>query len=142
MFLSLIFSFQNHREYYKNCTTRQPGGLYAPLSVSRYRSAPIFMPYFRRRRHLVRFPTWTFWQKGVLQFKINILNSIRMYYPITFISFKSILQPLLTKNGIPRTPCTCMPKFSSICFIPAYSSKTEKTPEYFTPSTKKHIPTY
>ena len=62
MFLSLIFSFQNHREYYKNCTTRQPGGLYAPLSVSRYRSAPIFMPYFRRRRHLVRFPAWTFWQ--------------------------------------------------------------------------------
>lgn len=62
MFLSLIFSFQNHREYYKNCTTRQPGGLYAPLSVSRYRSAPIFMPYFRHRRNLVRFPAWTFWQ--------------------------------------------------------------------------------
>lgn len=62
MFLSLIFSFQNHREYYKNCTTCQPGGLYAPLSVPERRSTPIFMPYFHRRRHLVRFPAWTFWQ--------------------------------------------------------------------------------
>ena len=62
MFLSLIFSFQNRREYYKNCTTCQPGGLYAPLSVPERRSTPIFMPYFRRRRHLVRFPAWTFWQ--------------------------------------------------------------------------------
>ena len=62
MFLSLIFSFQNHREYYKNCTTRQPDGLYAPLSVPERRSTPIFMPYLRRRRHLVRFPAWTFWQ--------------------------------------------------------------------------------
>ena len=61
-FFSLIFSFQNHREYYKNCTIRQPGDHHASLSVSGNRSVPIFMPYFRRRRNLVRFPVWTFWQ--------------------------------------------------------------------------------
>lgn len=46
MFLSLIFSFQNHREYYKNCTNRQPGGLYAPLSVPERRSTPHFHAVF------------------------------------------------------------------------------------------------
>ena len=46
MFLSLIFSFQNHREYYKNCTTCQPGGLYAPLSVPERRSTPHFHAVF------------------------------------------------------------------------------------------------